>query len=185
MAAGLALVLTGCSGSDTEVADFGAVPDEDAPELPADRGLDVADAPAPDEVPPRDAWLVDGGWPEAAAFVAREAEDGRPTLINIFASWCGPCEREMPLLVETAEANPDITFLGIDHQDRREDGEAFVEEQNVTFPTLFDLDGDVAFAVGGRGMPTTVIFDDQGQLAGRIVGEVTATTLEQLLDEVR
>lgn len=181
----LALVLAACtSGSDREVVDFPPL-EEDAPEVPADRGLDVADVEPPETVPPVDARLVPGGWPEAAAFVAREAEQGRPTLINIFASWCTPCRTEMPMLLEARDDNPDITFLGIDHQDPLEAGEEFVDELGIDFATIHDPDGDVAFAVGGRVMPTTVIFDAEGRLAGRVPGELTETTLENLLDQVR
>ena len=180
----MALVVAGCaSGSD--VVDFGAQPPEDGPELPADSGLDATEADPPETVPDRDARLAEGGWPEAAAFIAREAEADQATLVNIFASWCGPCRAEMPMLIEASEANPDITFLGIDHMDRRSDGEAFVDEFGIEFATIHDIDGDVAFAVGGRGMPTTVVFDRDGRLAGRVVGEVTPASLENLLDEVR
>lgn len=180
----LLLVAVGC-GDDGGVVDFGATPADDAPRVPADDGVDVFAVPPPEEVPPADARLVSGGWPEAAAFIARQARAGRPTLVNIFASWCAPCRAEMPMLLAARDANPDITFLGIDHLDRREDGEAFVEELGIDFATIHDLEGDVAFAVGGRGMPTTVVFDRDGQLAGRVVGELTETSLAQLLDEVR
>ncbi len=179
----LTVTLTSCGGG--EVVDFGIAPPEDAPSVPADSGLDVHEVDQPEVVPPRDADLASGGWPEAAAWIAREAAEDRAVLVNIFASWCGPCAREMPLLIDAADANPDIAFLGIDHVDRYEDGRAFVEEHGVSFATLHDLDGDVAFAVGGRGMPTTVVFDVDGRLAGRVIGELTETSLEQLLDEVR
>ena len=175
----------GCTDDSGEVVDFGVTPGEDAPRVPADDGVDVFAVEAPETVPPVDARLVPGGWPEAAAFIAREAEAGNPTLVNIFASWCGPCRAEMPMLLEARDANPEVTFLGIDHLDRLEDGEAFVEEFGIDFATIHDLDGDVAFAVGGRGMPTTVVFDREGRLAGRVVGELTETTLTQLLDQVR
>jgi len=174
-----------CTDSGGEVVDFGATPGEDAPRVPADDGVDVFAVDRPEAVPPLDARLTPGGWPEAAAFIAREAEAGNPTLVNIFASWCGPCRAEMPMLLEARDDNPEVTFLGIDHLDRLEDGEAFVEEFGIDFATIHDLDGDVAFAVGGRGMPTTVVFDRDGRLAGRVVGELTETTLAQLLDEVR
>ncbi len=174
-----------CADSDGEVVDFGATPGEDAPRVPADDGVDVFAVDPPAAVPPVDARLVPGGWPEAAAFIAREAEAGNPTLVNIFASWCGPCRAEMPMLLEARDEHPEVTFLGIDHLDRLEDGEAFVEELDIDFATIHDLDGDVAFAVGGRGMPTTVVFDRDGRLAGRVVGELTETSLAQLLDEVR
>jgi thiol-disulfide isomerase/thioredoxin len=179
----LALLLVACGGS--EVVDFGAEPGADAPRVPADDGVDVFAVEPPETVPASGDRLVPGGWPEAAAYIATQAEAGRPTLVNIFASWCGPCRAEMPLLLEARDANPDIAFLGIDHLDRLEDGEAFVDELGVDFTTIHDLNGDVAFAVGGRGMPTTVVFDREGQLVARYVGELGEASLDELLDQVR
>jgi thiol-disulfide isomerase/thioredoxin len=175
-------LLVGCA-SDPEVADFGAPPPDGAP-APAG-AVDVGEVAAPAEPTPADADLHPGGWEAAADWIAREADAGRPTLVNIFASWCGPCEREMPMLIAAADANPDIAFLGIDHLDRLEDGREFVDRLGVSFPTIHDLDGDVAAAVGARGMPTTVGFDADGVLVARAVGELTEGSLEALLDELR
>ncbi len=144
----------------------------------------VDDADTPDQVPPRDAQLADGGWPETAAWIRRENADGRPVLVNIFASWCAPCRREMPLLIDAAAERDDIAFLGIDHLDQRADGERFVDEMGITFPTIYDIAGDVAGALGARGMPTTVVFDVDGRLAGHHTGELTASSLDRLLNEV-
>ncbi len=145
--------------------------------------IDVADAPEASP-PPRDAVLEPGGWPEAAAWIARENQAGRPVLVNVFASWCIPCRREMPLLVEVAAARPDIAFLGVDHLDQIDAARAFVEEMGVEFPTIHDLTGDFAAAVGGRGMPTTVVFDTDGRMIAHHTGEVTARQLDELLDRV-
>jgi cytochrome c biogenesis protein CcmG, thiol:disulfide interchange protein DsbE len=176
-------LLSACGGG--EVVDFGATPGPDAPRVPADDGVDVFAVEPPATVPRTGDRLVPGGWPEAAAYIAAQADAGRPTLVNLFASWCGPCRAEMPLLLEARDANPDVAFLGIDHLDRLEDGEAFIEELGIDFTTIHDLDGDVAFAVGGRGMPTTAVFDREGQLVARYVGELSAANLDELLDQVR
>ena len=129
--------------------------------------------------------LTDGGWDEAAAFVARNAAAGRPTVINLFASWCGPCEREMPLLNRVADEEVDTVFLGVAHLDARRDAERFVAEQQVRFTTILDLDGVVAAAVGGRGLPVTVAFDRDGVMVGRVFGELTEVSLEELIALVR
>ena len=183
-AAAAAVTIAGCVPEPAEIE----VTADEAPEggeVPTDGGVSVHAVDPPDEVPPRDAVLFEGGWEEAAAWIAREADDGRPTLVNIFASWCDPCRREMPMLVEAADDNPDIAFLGIDHLDPIDQGRAFVEEFDIRFATIHDLGGDVAFAVGSRGMPTTVVFDRDGRLVGRVIGELTASSLEALLDDVR
>ncbi|MFP4635131.1 MAG: TlpA family protein disulfide reductase, partial [Nitriliruptoraceae bacterium] len=90
-----------------------------------------------------------------------------------------------PMLLEARDDNPDITFLGIDHQDQLEDGEDFVAELGVDFATIHDLEGEVAAKLGARGMPTTVVFDADGEVAGRVVGEMTPTSLEELLAAAR
>ena len=177
----VAVLLTGCGGGD--VVDFGAVPGPDQPRLPADSGLSVG---APSVPPPaRGAVLVDGGWPEAEAFIATAAAEGRPTIVNLFASWCPPCVREMPLLVAASERAVDVEFLGVAHLDARADAERFVAGQAIPFTTLLDLDGDVAAAVGGRGLPVTVAFDRDGVMVARVFGELTEQDLERLLREVR
>jgi len=173
------------SGSrDGGVVDFGAVPTADQPRLPADSGLRVTGAD-PQRAPATGSVLTDGGWEEAAAFVARNAANGQPTVINLFASWCGPCEREMPLLNLVADQESGIVFLGVAHLDARRDAERFVAEQQVVFTTILDLDGDVAAAVGGRGLPVTVAFDRDGVMVGRVFGELTSASLEDLIALVR
>lgn len=144
----------------------------------------VAAQDGPVDTPPRDAHLVEAGWPEAAAWIAREARQGRPVVVNVFASWCAPCRDEMPLLRAAARDHPGIAFLGIDHRDRREDGEAFIVEEQVPFPTLFDIGGDVAMGVRSTGMPTTAFFDHTGRLVRVHVGIVTEQLLEEQLADL-
>jgi thiol-disulfide isomerase/thioredoxin len=166
------------------VVDFGAVPGPDQPRLPADGGLRVGDVDVA-LAPELESVLTDGGWDEAAAFIARNAAADRPTVINLFASWCGPCEREMPLLNSVADQESGVVFLGVAHLDARRDAERFVEEQQVRFTTILDLDGAVAAAVGGRGLPVTVAFDRDGVMVGRVFGELTDVSLEELIALVR
>lgn len=179
----VALVGAGCGGP--EVADFGVPVPPDAPPLPADQGLDVTAVADVALAPADGAVLAPGGWPAVAALVAREAAAGRPTVVNLFASWCGPCAREMPLIVAAAQDDPTVAFVGVAHLDAAEDAREFVEDEGITFTTVLDLDGEVAYAIGSRGMPTTVAFDRSGQLVARVIGELTPASLEQLLVAVR
>jgi thiol-disulfide isomerase/thioredoxin len=174
-------LLAGCGGGD--VVDFGAAPGSDQPRLPADDGLTVG-APRV-AAPARGSVLVDGGWPEAEAFIAAAAAEDRPTIVNLFASWCPPCVREMPLLTAATDRAVDVEFLGVAHLDARADAERFVAEQDVRFTTVLDLEGEIAAAVGGRGLPITVAFDRDGVMVARVFGELTPTDLDRLLREVR
>lgn len=150
-----------------------------------DDRIRVSDAGEPGVVPPRDAQLADGGWPETAAWIARENALERPVIVNIFASWCIPCRREMPLLIDVEAEHPDVAFLGIDHLDQRDDGERFVAEMGITFPTIYDIAGDVAAALHARGMPTTVGFDRDGTLVMHKTGELTRQSLAELIAAVQ
>lgn len=150
-----------------------------------DDRLQVSDAPQSEAVPPRDAELADGGWPETAAWIARENAYDRPVIVNLFASWCIPCRREMPLLIEAAAEHDNIAFLGIDHLDQRDDGEQFVADMGITFPTIYDIAGDVAAALHARGMPTTVGFNRDGVLVMHKTGELTRQSLAELVAAVQ
>ena len=183
IAVGVLLAVTWSRTGDV-IVDFGVVPGPGAPPLPADAGVSVAGADVA-LAPEFGTVLEDGGWDRAAAFVAVNAAQGLPTGVNLFASWCGPCEREMPLLNAVAAEESGIVFLGVAHMDARRDAERFVAEPRIAFTTLLDLDGDVAYAVGGRGLPVTVAFDRDGVMVGRVFGELSGASLEELLRLVR
>lgn len=168
-AATIVIALAGCGRA--------GIPDLVAAEV-------VRSQPTPVETPPRDADLADAGWPAVAAWIAREAQAGRPTVVNVFASWCGPCRDEAPLLRAAAAVRDGIAFLGVDHQDLRAEGRQFVDEQQLGFATLYDVDGEVARAVGSTGMPTTAFFDRTGRLVAVHVGPLTAEDLDRRLAEL-
>ena len=90
------------------------------------------------------------------------------------------------MLNEAAADHPDIAFLGVATNDALEDARAAVDRFGIAFPALRDAEFDqVAFQVGARAMPTTVVFDTDGTMVGRVVGEVNARSLADLLDTVR
>jgi thiol-disulfide isomerase/thioredoxin len=138
---------------------------------------------APEAEPPSaDAVLEDGAWPEVAAFVRHEQ---RPTVVNLFASWCGPCRVEAPVFRRAVAAYDDVAFLGVAHQDRREAAARFLEEERLAFPTLFDPQGHTAAELGTRGMPVTAFFAADGRLVHVHVGLLTEPILSQRLADLR
>ena len=110
--------------------------------------------------------------------------DGRPLVVNFWASWCVPCRKEMPAL-QAAAARLDgwVGFVGINHLDTREAASAFEREMGVTYPSGFDPDGAVARDYGVVGLPTTVLVDVDGRIVARRLGEISQAELLALVDE--
>lgn len=164
----VALLLVGCTGGGAGETGGRQLPD-----------VEVATAAA-GAVPP-DGVLVDGEWPEVAAFVQESADAGQGTVVNLFASWCAPCERELPLLLEVSTQTPGVRWLGVASEDRRVDAEPFVEELNVTWTSVFDPTATTHIALESVAMPTTAFFDADGELRSIVIGELNE---EQLIAEL-
>lgn len=182
----VAVVAILTASGDDGVSDFGVAPPEDGAALPGDIGLDVDEVEAADDLPPRDTVIDDATWPQIAGWIARENDAGRPVVVNLWASWCEPCEREIPLLNQAADDHPDIAFLGVAANDAAADARAAVDEFGIAFPSVRDAEFDqVAFTVGARVMPTTVVFDTEGAMVGRVIGELSQRSLQDLLGSVQ
>ena len=108
---------------------------------------------------------------------------GQVVLVNIWATWCPPCVRETPRLVEVYEAykNQGFVILGINttYQDKREAVTTFAAEQGVSFPLLLDTDGSVGTALGARLLPTSYLIDRDGKIVVTKVGEVDEAQLRE------
>lgn len=110
---------------------------------------------------------------------------GRPAVVNFWASWCTPCRREMPAMQSVAsELGPGVAFLGIDEQDLRGDGLAFLHRTRVAYPVASDTNGASAKDFGVRGLPTTIFVDSRGRIVGRYGGPLDRATLRRFVDEL-
>lgn len=109
---------------------------------------------------------------------------GTPVVVNLWASWCGPCTREMPLLALAAADHRDVQFLGVDTLDSRSGAEDFIAEHAVPFPSLFDPDGAIRTDLAGNGLPITVFFDADGNQVAKVDGELGRETLDEHLADV-
>lgn len=104
---------------------------------------------------------------------------GRPTVINFWASWCGPCRDEAPILRASAQAHAGrVVFLGIDIQDLRPDALAFLREFDVPFVSVRDGSNQTYEDYGLTGVPETYYLDGQGRIVAHTPGPVSRRTLE-------
>jgi len=135
-----------------------------------DRGVEQAlvaggREPAPEFELPR---LSGGGTASLADY------RGKVVVLNFWASWCGPCKVESPLLQRWHErlVKRGGLVLGVDVQDISDDARAFVNEYGLTYPMLRDGPGDLRDDFGILGLPETFVVDRQGRIAAAQRGVV-------------
>jgi thiol-disulfide isomerase/thioredoxin len=123
---------------------------------------------------------------DLAAYQSLLAElNGRPVLVNIWASWCGPCRDEAPHLRAGHEGYGDrVQFLGVDILDAREDARAFMHEVGWTYPSVFDVTGAIRDGLGLVGQPVTLFYAADGELVDTWIGPLTRQALELRLNEL-
>ncbi|XVX21021.1 TlpA family protein disulfide reductase [Actinomycetota bacterium] len=178
-----ALALAGCAGDGSSVSDQAKAGDRkgyvsgdgSVERIPAaDRGEPVA----------LEGDLIDGGkWS-----LATDAKD-KVTVVNVWASWCGPCKAEAPHLEKawTQLKAKDIAMVGIDFKEGPERGLAAAKTYGMTFPSLSDPSGVLVLAFKGKvaTTPATIVLDKDGRVAARINGPITTpSTLTGLVDDV-
>jgi cytochrome c biogenesis protein CcmG/thiol:disulfide interchange protein DsbE len=128
--------------------------------------------------------LSEGGTPAAPSFtlerldgngeLALESLRGKAVVLNWWATWCGPCREEMPLLQEASKRweKRGVVFVGIDVQDLRSDARDFLEETGVTYVNVYDGKGSTVGRYGLTGYPETYFINADGDVVYRIAGPV-------------
>lgn len=110
--------------------------------------------------------------------------DGKPRLLNIFASWCIPCRTEAPQLEALAASGVEI--YGIAVRDRPEDVDAFLKQYGNPFTRIgADQDVRIQLALGSTGVPETYVIGGDGKILHQHIGDVRADDVPQLLSMVR
>src|SRR6202022_211297 len=117
--------------------------------------------------------------------LANALKTGKPVVVNFWASWCGPCADEAPVLQDAPRRNGDrITFLGIDVQDVDADALTFLRKYGVSYPNGAMNAGPISIQYGMRGVPETYFIAPDGRLI-RKWNTLTAADLEQFLAELQ
>ncbi|MGX5914656.1 prolipoprotein diacylglyceryl transferase family protein [Aliidiomarina sp. Khilg15.8] len=115
-----------------------------------------------------------------------QAFANQPVVINLWATWCPPCVREMPLLEEAADAWPDIAFLAVNQGESAEQVRQFLAQQGLNLPhVLLDERTAVGDAMASYVLPTTLFFHADGTLSDTHIGEFNAATLQNKLQRLK
>ena len=110
-------------------------------------------------------------------------------MLNFWASWCGPCQSEMPDFYEKyLELGDEIHFLMVNMTGGREtlsSAKALISEKGYTFPVFYDTDSDAATTYSVYLLPTTYFIDAEGYLVAQATGAISAYTLQRGIDMIK
>ncbi len=121
-----------------------------------------------------------------AAPVSLDRYVGKPTVVNLWATWCPPCVREMPVLEQAQQAHPDVHIVFVNQGESAEKVRGWLAGRGLALDhVLLDPRGQATAALDAAGLPTTLFYDAQGRLVSRRVGELSAATLAEQLARIR
>lgn len=107
---------------------------------------------------------------------------GRPVVINLWATWCPPCRREMPVLEDAQTRYPDVAFLLVNQGEDRDTIAAYLDRQGLALQhVLLDPPSRVMLDANARALPTTLFFAADGRLVDTHMGELTRASLADTL----
>ena len=155
-----------------------AVPQPDASDAPTD-----TPAPSLPMAPDFTAYDAAGNPVRLSDYV------GKPGVLNFWASWCGPCQSEMPEFNEEYLAlSDDVAFLMVNLTDGTretvEGASSFIAQKGYVFPVLYDTTGEAASAYGVYSIPVTYFIDAQGHAVAQATGAIGASTLRRGLEMI-
>jgi cytochrome c biogenesis protein CcmG/thiol:disulfide interchange protein DsbE len=114
-----------------------------------------------------------------------EELSGRPVVLNFWATWCGPCKYEHPLLLAAARSYTDVVFLGIIYSDEPAKARRYLEVEGTAYAHLVDPNGRVALDYGVGGVPETYFIDRAGLIVQKVAAPLGPQTLRPALDRIR
>ena len=123
---------------------------------------------------------------DARVLSLTEAARGRPVVVNLWASWCGPCRVEMPMLAAAQQREPTVAFLLVNQGESPATVQSFLQQQGFTLrEVLLDSGSSLGQAIASRGLPITLFFDAKGRQVDAHFGILNPAALESRLRQLR
>ena len=175
--AAVALLVGGCGGDSDDMSSEGLIGFQEG-----DGSVLIVPADQREPAPELSGTTLDGDELSTSEFA------GRMMILNVWGSWCAPCRSEAPALVAAAEELPDVQFLGINTKDNLAAAQAFERSFGIEYPSFHDPDGALLLGFGQvppKAIPSTIVIDESGRVAARMLGEITTTVLTGVVEDVR
>jgi len=110
---------------------------------------------------------------------------GKPMVVNLWATWCPPCIREMPVLRDAQKSSPDVVFIFANQGESADVIQKFLDREGLVLDNvLLDSRLELSSQTNSQGLPTTLFFDAKGALVDRRIGELSAATLAQRIEGI-
>lgn len=132
------------------------------------------------ELPAEEFALFDGGTTSFAEF------EGKPLVVNFWASWCPACVNELPEFQEVHQrVGDEVTFLGVANRDPRDASEALASEVGLTYALADDPKGDLFRSLDLIAMPSTLFVSPDGEVVEVFAGQLTGPALQERVDRLQ
>ncbi len=115
-----------------------------------------------------------------------ELPHGGIVVVNVWASWCGPCRAEAPTLAALANKYKGVVFVGVLTRDSEVAARAFQQRFQIPYPTIVDDSVLLGFrdTLTANAIPSTILMDPKGRVAARISGQITVASLSDLIEKL-
>lgn len=112
---------------------------------------------------------------------------GKGIIVSFWATYCPPCEKELPYLDQAYKKykQQGVEIIGVNVAEPRIIVNKFLQQRNIEFPIALDWNGDVAEQYNVLALPTTVVIDANGEVIDEIVGELTEQKIEQIIQSIK
>ena len=118
--------------------------------------------------------------------VSLQQLQGKPAVVNMWATWCAPCRREMPLLQQAQKNHPEVQFVLVNQGEKAPVISAYLQKNQIQLPNVWlDETMQSRTVLPYQGLPSTYFLNQQGEVVAHSLGELTPVQLQQYLQQIQ